>query len=120
MNGARMTSLPASVALAGAVVMDGAAILAHGGDPGFVDGFHRAAALRTCDPAAFAALVLTPAALQPGAVFENTRVLHARTGFASGGTGTCRAATRISTASSRPWRWDNVRRTGDTRRKDRT
>ena len=129
---------------------------AEGGDSGFVDGFHAAAALRAQDPAAFATLAVTPVTfgyrdatteltatrpligldtrgrireirmnprslqpvrlpgpraaafyaayrafaerlgrpaamltvrLRPGdcAVFDNTRVLHARTGFAPGG-----------------------------------
>ena len=129
---------------------------ADGGDSGFVDGFHAAAALRAQDPAAFATLAVTPVTfryrdeatelsatrplisldargrireirvnsrslepvrlpgaraaafyaayrafaellsspaamltvrLRPGdcAVFDNTRVLHARTGFAGGG-----------------------------------
>ncbi len=68
---------------------------AEGGDSGFVDGFHAAAALRAQDPGAyraFAERLCRPAAmltvrLRPGdcAVFDNTRVLHARTGFAPGG-----------------------------------
>jgi gamma-butyrobetaine dioxygenase len=67
---------------------------ADGGDSGFVDGFH-AAALRAQDRAAYAAFAeLLSAApsmltvrLRPGdcAVFDNTRVLHARTGFAQAG-----------------------------------
>jgi hypothetical protein len=49
---------------------------AEGGDSGFVDGFHAAAA-----PS------MLTVRLRPGdcAVFDNTRVLHARTGFAQGG-----------------------------------
>jgi gamma-butyrobetaine dioxygenase len=68
---------------------------ADGGDSGFVDGFHAAAALRAQDRAAYAAFAeLLSAApsmltvrLRPGdcAVFDNTRVLHARTGFARAG-----------------------------------
>jgi gamma-butyrobetaine dioxygenase len=71
---------------------------ADGGDSGFVDGFHAAAALRAQDRAAYAAYAafaeLLSAApsmltvrLRPGDcdVFDNTRVLHARTGFARAG-----------------------------------
>jgi alpha-ketoglutarate-dependent taurine dioxygenase len=43
--------------------------------------------------------------LAPGdcVVFDNTRILHARTGFASTGAGICRAGTPISAVSSRRW-----------------
>jgi alpha-ketoglutarate-dependent taurine dioxygenase len=73
---------------------------AEGGDSGFVDGFHAAAALRAQDPATPVTFGYRDAAtelsappsmltvcLRPGdrAVFDNTRVLHARTGFAHGG-----------------------------------
>jgi gamma-butyrobetaine dioxygenase len=136
---------------------------AGGGDSGFVDGFHAAAALRALNPAAFATLAVTPVTFRyRDAVTELSatrplisldtrgRLREIRVNSAASSrsgclprrrqpatprtrpsrscsparprrgpcacAGICRAATRISTASSQPWRWENARRRGHPRK----
>jgi gamma-butyrobetaine dioxygenase len=55
-----ITDIPADIDVAEAVSLHCLHNAADGGDSGFVDGFHAAAALRAQDPAAFATLAVTP------------------------------------------------------------